>query len=73
MLTYLRIRGTQEYWSELDSEVGAALGGRKGAKEALDDTAAAWEAITEKLGRDEQLRAYQAAIGYQGGAKDPSG
>ncbi len=45
MLTYLRIRGTQEYWSELDSQVGAALGGRKSAKQALDDTAAAWEAI----------------------------
>ncbi len=73
MLTYLRIRGTQEYWSELDSEVGAALGGRKTAKAALDDTAAAWEAITDRLGRDEQLKAYQGAIGYQGEAKDPSG
>ena len=73
MLNYLRIRGTQEYWSVLDGEVGAALGGRKSAKAALDDTAAAWEAITDRLGRDEQLRAYQAAIGYQGEAKDPSG
>jgi multiple sugar transport system substrate-binding protein len=73
MLTYLRIRGTQEYWSELDSEVGAALGGRKSARQALDDTAAAWEAITDRLGRDQQLRAYQAAIGYQGNAKEPSG
>ncbi len=73
MLTYLRIRGTQEYWSELDSEVGAALGGRKSAKSALDDTAAAWDAITDRLGRNQQLKDYQAAIGYRGDAKDPSG
>ncbi len=73
MLTYLRIRGTQEYWSELDSEVGAVLGARKSAKAALDDTAAAWEAITDRLGRDEQLKAYRAAIGYPGDAKEPSG
>ncbi len=65
MLDYLRIRGTPDYWSELDSELGAALGGRKTAKQALDDTAAAWRDITDRLGRDEQLKAYQAAIGYK--------
>ena len=73
MLTYLRIRGTQEYWSVLDSQVGVALGGRKSAKQALDDTAAAWEGITDRLGRQQQLEEYQAAIGYKGIAKDPSG
>jgi multiple sugar transport system substrate-binding protein len=66
MLDYLRIRGTPEYWSVLDRELAAALGGRKGAQAALDDVAAAWQAITDRLGREEQLKAYQAAIGYAG-------
>jgi multiple sugar transport system substrate-binding protein len=66
MLPYLRIRGTPEYWSVLDSEVAIALGGRKSAKQALDDVAEAWEGITDRLGREEQLRAYQGAIGYEG-------
>jgi multiple sugar transport system substrate-binding protein len=65
MLTYLRIRGTPEYWRVLDLEVAAALGGRKSAQQALDDVAAAWEQITDRLGRKQQLEAYQAAIGYE--------
>jgi multiple sugar transport system substrate-binding protein len=64
MLNYLRIQGTPEYWRVLDLEVAAALGGRKSAKDALDATAAAWEQITDRLGRAQQLAAYQAAIGY---------
>ena len=55
MLPYLRIRGTPEYWSALDTELAAALGGRKTAQQALDDTAAAWNKITDRLGRDQQL------------------
>ena len=55
MLPYLRIRGTAEYWSVLDRELAAAMGGRKTAKEALDATAAAWEGITDRLGREQQL------------------
>ena len=38
------------YWSVLDSELAAALGGRKTAQEALDATAAAWDEITDQLG-----------------------
>ena len=63
-LNYLRIQGTPEYWRVLDLELAAALGGRKSAKDALDATAAAWEEITDRLGRADQLAAYQAAIGY---------
>ena len=74
MLDYLRIRGTQEYWSTLDSQLAAAIGGRKTAPSRRSiDVAAAWEKITDRLGREQQLRAYQKAIGYQGEAKDPSG
>ena len=42
------------------------MSGSKNAKQALDDTAQAWEGVTERIGRDTQLEAYQAAIGYGG-------
>lgn len=70
MLPYLRIRGTPEYWSVLDSELAAALGRRKTPAQALDDAAAAWEAITDRLGRQQQLELYRAAVGY---APEPGG
>lgn len=64
MLPYLRITGTQEYFDVLDSNLSAAMSGAKTPKEALDDTAAAWERITDRLGREAQTAAYQAAIGW---------
>ena len=64
MLPHLRIRGTAEYWAALDAELAAALGGRKTAQQALDATAAAWEGITDRLGREQQRDAQQQAIGY---------
>jgi multiple sugar transport system substrate-binding protein len=67
MLPYLRIQGTAEYWSALDRELAAALGGRKTAKQALDEAAAAWDGITDRLGREQQRDAHQKAIGYDRG------
>ena len=66
MLPYMRITGTQEYYDALDSNLSAAMSGAKTPKQALDDTAAQWEAITDRLGRDKQLQAYQSAIGWKG-------
>lgn len=66
MLPYLRITGTQEYYDALDSNLSAAMSGAKTPQQALDDTAAQWEAITDRLGRDKQLEAYQSAIGWKG-------
>lgn len=65
-LPYLRITGTQEYYDALDSNLSAAMSGSKTPQQALDDTAAAWEQITDRLGRDQQLKNYQAAIGWKG-------
>jgi multiple sugar transport system substrate-binding protein len=64
MLPYLRITGTQEYYDSLDSNLSAAMSGAKTSQEALDDTAESWEGVTERLGRDRQLQAYQSAIGW---------
>ena len=64
-LTYLRIPGTFEYWDIMDKNLSAAMSNQKTSEEALNDTAATWEQITDRLGRDEQLALYQAAIGYK--------
>lgn len=66
MLTYLRIEGAPEYWDIMDKNLSAAMSGDKEAQEALDDTAAAWEEITDRLGRDKILKQYQEAIGFGG-------
>jgi multiple sugar transport system substrate-binding protein len=66
MLAYLRIPGSFEYWDILDKNLSAAMSGELSAKEALDNTAASWEQVTDRIGRDSQLEDYQAAIGYEG-------
>ena len=44
---------------------GAAMSGAKSARQALNDTATAWEQVTDRIGRDKQLADYRAAIGYE--------
>jgi len=65
-LTYLRIPGTFEYWDILDKNLSATMAGEFTAQEALDATATAWDQVTDRLGREEQLQNYQEAIGYKG-------
>jgi multiple sugar transport system substrate-binding protein len=59
---YLRIPGTAEYWHDLDVNISAVLAGQAQPKDALDKTAAAWEKITERYGRDKQKALYQASF-----------
>ena len=55
MLPYLRIqRHSRVLVGRSTRELAAALGGRKTAKEALDAAAAAWDGITDRLGREQQ-------------------
>jgi multiple sugar transport system substrate-binding protein len=42
------------------------MSGEISAQQALDNTAASWEQVTDRIGRDSQLKDYQAAIGYKG-------
>lgn len=60
----IRIRGSAEYLSVLDTEVARALVGEITAQEALDNVAAQWNDITDRLGREEQLAQYRASVGY---------
>ncbi len=65
-LPYLRIPGTPAYLEALDIHLSEALSGQVGAQEALDRVASDWDQITDRLGRQKQLRSYQEAIGFQG-------
>jgi multiple sugar transport system substrate-binding protein len=51
----LQIPGQDEYVKVADAEISAGLTGTKSAQQALDDAAAEWNNITERLGRDQQL------------------
>lgn len=60
----LRIRGSAEYLQALDFEVSRALANEVSAQQALDNVAAAWDAISDRLGRAAQLDQYKNAVGY---------
>ncbi|NSW76569.1 MAG: extracellular solute-binding protein [Candidatus Atribacteria bacterium] len=62
---YLRIPGGNEYWVALDRHLSEAYTGQASAKEALDRVARDWEDITNRYGREEQLKVYQESIGYK--------
>lgn len=50
----LYLKGQGEYFDELRVNISAADAGTKTAKQALDDTAAAWERITRRMGARSQ-------------------
>jgi multiple sugar transport system substrate-binding protein len=60
----LRIRGSAEYLSVLDVEISRALDGEIEPQEALDNVAAQWDDITDRLGRDSQLDQYRSSVGW---------
>jgi multiple sugar transport system substrate-binding protein len=57
-----RIPGETGYLAALDDAVAAALGGKKSPQKALDEAAAQWQQITDRLGRDSQLEAYRRSL-----------
>ena len=60
----LRITGSAEYLQTLDVEIARAVAGEVTPQEALDNVAKQWNEITERLGRDNQLAQYRAAVGW---------
>ena len=63
-LPYLRIPGAFSYWLALDLHVSEALSGQLSPEEALKATAADFEEITYRLGRDKQAQAYRESLGF---------
>jgi multiple sugar transport system substrate-binding protein len=58
----IRIPGREQYLAALDQAVREALRGEKQPAEALRAASAAWEAITDRLGRAQQLAAYRRSV-----------
>jgi multiple sugar transport system substrate-binding protein len=65
MEPYLRINGTEEYWRALDQNLSECMIGRLTPKKALDNTAKEWAKITDRRGKEAQLKQYQESIGYK--------
>ncbi len=59
----IRIPGAFRYFEALDAQLAMALAGAKTAKRALDAAAKEWEAITDDLGKEKQLKNYRASLG----------
>ena len=58
----LMLPGAYEFLDVLNKNINAVCAGTKEAKPALDETAAAWEEITDRLGRDKLLEAWKATV-----------
>jgi multiple sugar transport system substrate-binding protein len=54
----LRVPGGSEYTDAVGIAVAKALAGEAKPQEAMDEAAAKWEEITDRLGRDSQKKAY---------------
>ncbi|MGW8258069.1 MAG: hypothetical protein ACWGMZ_11325 [Thermoguttaceae bacterium] len=59
----LRIPGREEYLATLDQAVRAAVRGELTPSEALSKAAKKWQQITEKIGVEQQRKAYLLSLG----------
>jgi hypothetical protein len=55
----MQIRGTHEYMIAAEDEILAALTGKKTPEQALADMEAAWNKITNRLGRQKQIEQWK--------------
>ena len=59
-----RIPGIFQYYSVAEDELAKGYAGEyKSAQETADAIAAAWEKITDQIGRDGQIKLYKASLG----------
>ncbi|NND19363.1 MAG: extracellular solute-binding protein [Silicimonas sp.] len=59
-----RIPGIFQYYSVAEDELAKGFAGQYGsAQETADAIAAAWENITDQIGRDQQIELYKASLG----------
>ncbi len=59
----LRLPGYSQYQDALELAASKAMSGQATAQEALDEAAAEWDAITDRIGRESQRALYRASIG----------
>jgi hypothetical protein len=60
MVPMILIQGAVEYNDVLDQNIQEALLGKITAEDALKNTAAAWEKITNQIGRKQQIDGWKA-------------
>jgi multiple sugar transport system substrate-binding protein len=58
-----RIPGVFQYYSIAEDELAKVFAGKETAQQGADKIAAAWDALTDKLGRDNQVKYYRIAMG----------
>jgi multiple sugar transport system substrate-binding protein len=58
-----RIPGIFQYYSLAEDILANIFAGKLKAQEGADQIAAAWEKLTDQLGRDSQIKLYKAALG----------
>src|SRR3954463_4802605 len=58
-----RIPGIFQYYSVAEDELAKIFAGQMAAQAGADAIAAAWEKLTDQLGRDNQIKLYKASLG----------
>ena len=58
-----RIPGIFQYYSIAEDELQRTFAGKQSAQQGGDNIAAAWEKLTDKLGRENQVKYYRIAMG----------
>jgi len=58
-----RIPGIFQYYSVAEDELQKIFAGGSDAQTGADQIAAAWEKITDQIGRESQIKLYQASLG----------
>ena len=61
----IRIPGTGEYYDTLEHEIVKAYNEQISPQQALDNAAAEWERITDRLGRSEQAQYYEDSLALE--------
>jgi len=58
-----RIPGIFQYYSVAEDELAKIYAGKTSAQAGADAIAAAWEKITDQIGREKQIKLYKASLG----------
>ena len=58
-----RIPGIFQYYSVAEDELAKIYAGKTTAQAGADAIAAAWEKITDQIGREKQIKLYRASLG----------
>ena len=58
-----RIPGIFQYYSIAEDELAKIFAGKESAQAGADNIAAAWEKLTDQIGRDSQIRLYKGSLG----------